>query len=477
MSSLRERLNRMKGTTSPSSSSSSSEETERDERSSGQEALAEVPPVSGEKAASYENAEAGIAGSDEWAALGAEWLDTEWGPFIRRTVRYPLQHRHGHYRLNELAASISGLDAFGSPVAVQPESLLFFDTETTGLGQGAGNVPFMIGLGFYGDHEFILEQLFIRNPAEELAMLAYLSGKLAEHSHLVSYNGRSFDWPLVLNRFVMNRLKPDRSPAVHLDFLHPSRSLWKHTLPSCKLGRVEEEKLGFQRVEDVPGSLAPTLYFRYLAEKDPEIMRGVFLHNEWDILSLAGLAIHFGFILDGCQESEAMADMDSEEVYRLGLWLAKMGKEELAEKAFRHLLARPAAECFEYWYPLGLYYKKLKQTELAVELWKRAVDPSQERTLLPVEPYVELAMYYEHARKDYAQALAYAEDSLTAVRRRLSLSRMSDKQRAELDALEKRAERLRRKASKPRAVESGRSVSRSKKSGSAPVSYAGSLFE
>jgi len=469
MSSLRERLNRMKGTGGSGSGTADLREPEggaiageearsvADEEGAiaGEEALTVAGAAADEEGALGHAAASSSAPSlsdfpsaNEWEALTADWVETEWGPFIRRRTAYSLRHRHGKYRLGELNGALSGLDAFGEPVAAGPESLLFFDTETTGLGQGAGNVPFMIGLGFYRGEEFLIEQLFIRNPAEELAMLAYLNDKLMQHSHLVSYNGKSFDWPLVLNRYVMNRMKPGRTPAVHLDFLHPSRSLWKHTLPSCRLGKVEEERLGFRRVEDVPGSLAPTLYFRYLAEKDPEIMRGVFVHNEWDLLSLAGLSIHFGTILQG---GLPLAETEAEEDYRLGLWLAKMGKAELAETAFHHLDARPPEESGDYWHPLGLYYKKQGQPDTAAELWRRAVRERGGRAWAPVEPYVELSMYHEHTLKDYAQALAYAEDALSAMHRRCSLARASDKQRAELTALEKRLERLRRKASAAKA--------------------------
>ncbi|WP_438432883.1 ribonuclease H-like domain-containing protein [Gorillibacterium sp. sgz500922] len=519
MSSLRERLNRLKGAGGKGAEGTA--ELSADERSAARSSLdGEEPASAGESAErSIEEAEGrgqgdrGIedsrirdsgrrgggnadsadaaAGNSalppdaaDWARLSAEWVETEAGPFIRRTTVYPLSHGHGDHRLTALEARLSGLNAFGEPVAEGPESLLFFDTETTGLGQGAGNVPFMIGLGFYREAEFVIEQLFIRNPAEELAMLVYLNGKLTEHTHLVSYNGKSFDWPLVLNRFVMNRMRPGRIPAVHLDFLHPSRSLWKHTLPSCKLGKVEEERLGFHRVEDVPGSLAPTLYFRYLAEQDPEIMRGVFVHNEWDLLSLAGLAIHFGGLLQG---GLPHADTVAEEEYRLGLWLAKMGKLALAEEAFERLLARPPEESGDYWHPLGLYYKKQGKLDKAAELWRKAVGEQGDKAWTPVEAFVELSMYHEHALKEYCTALAYVTDAQAAAQRRLSLSRASDKQRAELAALEKRAERLRRKvaakqSTDPRqrpAAKAGRPAARPARSGgkAAPPCYAGSLFD
>ncbi|MEO3944571.1 ribonuclease H-like domain-containing protein [Gorillibacterium sp. CAU 1737] len=446
MSGLRDRLNRMKSSIIPTSGAEAGGR-EPGEMTPLQESNSSGNPGTLGGSSIEHRADQGlpvpvIEKESEWSILGAEWVETEWGGFVRRRVSYPLGHQHGRWRLDELPDVLSGLDAFGMPYAANPESLLFFDTETTGLGQGAGNVPFMIGLGRYQAECFQVEQLFIRNPAEELAMLAYLNEQVAACSHLVTYNGRSFDWPLMLNRYVMNRMKAAAAPAVHLDFLHPSRSLWKHTLPSCRLGKVEEERLAFQRVEDVPGSLAPTLYFRYLAEQDPEIMQGVFQHNEWDILSLAGLSIHFGHLLNG---RIPLDSLEAEELFRLGLWLSRMDQEERAEEAFLHLRERSAEECAPYWYELGLYYKKRKQMPLAVSLWKQAVEWRSERTFTPVEPYVELAMYHEHGDKDYRQALFYAEEALSAVRKRLSLARPTEKQRAEIAAMEKRVDRLRRK--------------------------------
>lgn len=98
------------------------------------------------------------------------------------------------------------------------ERLLFMDTETTGLGHGAGNVPFMIGIGFYEGDRFTVEQMLIRHPGEEAAMLGYLQNKLKSRPVLISYNGKSFDWPIVKNRYIMNRMPLQAEPAGHIDF-------------------------------------------------------------------------------------------------------------------------------------------------------------------------------------------------------------------------------------------------------------------
>jgi hypothetical protein len=330
---------------------------------------------------------------------------------------------------------------------------LFFDTETTGLGVGAGNVAFMIGIGYYEQDLFVTEQFFIRNPAEELAMLRYFNSCLLRFSHVVSYNGRTFDWPIVQNRYVLNRLKLANPDLLQLDFLYASRSFWRNTLPSCRLSKVEEERLGFSRLDDVPGSMAPALYFQYLAEKRPSIVFGVFVHNEFDILSLASLAIHFCLAL--CGKLDYIA-MEAEELFRIGLWLDKMGKVELSEAAFSVLLERPAELSSSHWLLLAAYYKKNGQEQRAVKLWSDYIALERnELAFASVEPYVELAMYYEHRVKDYRTAFNLTEKAFQYALKQASFLRMSmqraplkeskSKQQRLCDQLQKRLDRLRKK--------------------------------
>ena len=119
----------------------------------------------------------------------------------------------------------------------------------------------------------MLRQFLIRHPAEERAMLSELQSLLPRFRWLATYNGKSFDWPLVQSRMIMNGLGREMDEPLHLDFLHPSRSIWRNTLASCKLSHVEEERLGIFRHEDVPGSMAPTLYFQFWRRVVPKCLR------------------------------------------------------------------------------------------------------------------------------------------------------------------------------------------------------------
>ncbi len=285
-----------------------------------------------------------------------------------------------------------------------------------------GNVPFMVGIGFYTECEFTVQQLFfIRNPGEELAMLQHLKDKLDASTHLVSYNGRTFDWPILKNRYVINRLEPLEDCLLHLDFLYPSRSLWKSTLPSCRLSKVEEARLGFFSVRMMCGSLAPALYFQYLAENDATLIEGVFVHNEYDILSLAGLAIHFGLLLQG---EVIFSDMHPDEIYRTGAWLERMGRKEQAEDAFQYLMDHSASyKAGGYQLLLAQHYKKKTDYERAVALWRGYVDEKHAAPSAVIEPYIELSMFYEHRAKDFRSALKYAQWALDRLWKRQSLSR------------------------------------------------------
>lgn len=390
----------------------------------------------------------------EWSCVGGMRLERNGsGAFLLRETVYAGGYRHGDTGLRELSGLASelgalcgeGIDGAASP---EPERLLFFDTETTGLGVGAGNVPFMIGVGFYRGEDFVVQQLFIRNMAEETAMLTYLRELLQRFSHIVSYNGRSFDWPIVKSRFVLARRRLEEDGWRQLDLLYPARSLWKSVLDSCRLSSVEANRLGFRRKDDVPGSLAPVLYAQYLAERDPLAVGGVFVHNEHDIVSLAALTVHLAKLLRGDVPLESLG---GEELLRLAAWLDKLGRRREAERARTELAGRLLAGAAlpargdRLLLELASAYKKRAQHERAAELWLRCVELRGGSFACPIEPYIELAMFYEHRARRLDEALRYAEEAQNMAWRRASLARMGDRQREQIEALQKRMARLRDK--------------------------------
>lgn len=425
MSGLRNRMNRLRGT----------------EASSSVEAVNAAPkdvPVEG---SAHDEEE---ALHPAWSSFGVGLRRNEYGAYLLRKTVYPLDYRHGTHAVGELTEAAAGLAAFHQETP-SPESILYLDLETTGLGVGAGNVPFMVGIGYLSGDSFVIEQTLIRHPAEEYAMLQDLQAKLRNYSYLATYNGKTFDWPLVQNRMIMNAMRGQTWQLKHLDFLHPSRSIWRNTLASLKLSHIEEERLGIARTEDVPGSLAPQLYFQFLADGNPAPLEGVFRHNESDLLSLACLSIRFGYLLQETVFERIGYPAQAEELVRTGLWLARMGRSTLPEELFRRAVAADTAAPSSL-LMLAAADKKAGNWERAVLLWQKAIllagDKHNEDAK---EACVELAMYYEHRSKDLESALAFALQALERSEAAIGYGRRDSKRRAEAEAVHNRITRLRRK--------------------------------
>lgn len=391
-----------------------------------------------------------------WDLPGTIWCENELGRFIKKVRTYPVDYRHGRYTLKELVGIadlhlLAAGDTDTELSRLNVEDLLFLDTETTGLGSGTGNVPFMIGIGWLEETSFQVEQLFIRNPAEEAAMLYDLQDKLTRCRALVTYNGRSFDWPLIKNRYVLHRMKLEEPPA-HIDLLYPARRLWQNTLPSCRLGEVEAFQLAFKRKNDIPGSMAPTLYFQFLQDHNPAGIAEIFQHNEWDILTLAGLTVHFGHLLNGAIPFQSLS---FEQLYAYGTWLEKLGYANRAEEVMHYIyenkrrihspntLNELAAWCKkrQYWDQAVTLWKQTCSNEAAAE-GHRALEPNR---LIQVDTFIELAKYYEHRSRNIEEALKYALQARHQVQLRLSWSRRHSKYVKLAAEIDYRIRRLQRK--------------------------------
>lgn len=214
---------------------------------------------------------------------------TRIAPFLlERVTRYPAETRKGfspHLPLlfpREQAALEEAL-----PLDVS--RLRFFDLETTGLSRGAGTVAFMAGVGMYTpENEFSVTQLLITDYPGEAALLERLAALMGQGTILVSFNGKCFDSQILMNRSLMNALRPAYlSPDTpHLDLLYPSRRLWKHRSESCRMQALEREILGLYRTDDLPGSEAPEAWFEFLRGEGSERLQATGKHNCDDVHSL-----------------------------------------------------------------------------------------------------------------------------------------------------------------------------------------------
>jgi uncharacterized protein len=387
----------------------------------------------------------------EVAIPGQEEM-TPYGACYFRDVRFDVLTSHGHYPLARTRHLPLGVLHKVCKVKDGPldwADVCFFDTETTGLGSGAGNFIFLFGIGFYEEDEFVVRQYFLRSYAEERAVLWSLNELLKRFPAMVSFNGKGFDWKLLETRFTMARLKVE--PVVHLDLLPPARRLWKKVLSNCRLVTLETEVLGFARVEDTPGKMAPELYFAYQTDGDARRLVGIAQHNVHDILTLVTLASHIGLIV----EEPLMKATHPEELFGLSRWYEEWAQRDLGEACL--VKVSEWDEQIEYareavW-KLSLLYKKQGRHAQAALLWQDLLDGGG---MWQTAPRIELAKYFEHRVRDYRRALELTEETIALVqgKRLMMRSLVVDHELAELAH---RRERLLRRCGQ--FVEPGQEIS------------------
>ncbi len=284
-------------------------------------------------------------------------------------------------------------------------SFAFLDTETSGMAGGTGTYAFLVGAARFVDGKFALQQFFLRDPSEEPAMLEALINFLAPCEALVTFNGKSFDAPLLTTRYKLHRIPVPFKNYAHLDLLPLARRLWRDRLPSRALKYLEEHVLGFTRAsEEVPGYEIPWLYFDYLRTQDARPLGGVFYHNAMDVVAMAALLGHI---------SELLADPYNGRVEH-GLDFIALGKlyEDLNHWD-------EAARLFERGLELGLdesdfgvaakrlsiLQKKRGDVDQALRLWEQAAEKGH------IYAHVELAKYYEHKKRDAKTAIEWAKSA------------------------------------------------------------------
>ncbi len=362
------------------------------------------------------------------------------GKFYLVSRRFPSTHTHGTAELGALCARSLESARFivKNPEAhlISAQDLLFLDTETTGLSGGVGTMAFLIGFGYFQGQDFIVEQLFVRHFREERAALAYFLRRVSQFSALVTYNGKSFDWPLLLNRFVLNRFAPPQNLKNHLDLLYLSRRLWRRILGDCTLANIENQILNVRRTGDVPGYLVPQIYFEFLRTRDARELQKVFYHNRMDILSLAALLDFQMDILDGHLDGKTLDPVslgklfvEMEEIDR-GQAVLEMHKQENGNARFSEEIALLLARL----------HKRNGNWKQAVQLWKNVLREGR----FQVEPYEELAKFYEHHVRDNKKALHFTNEALRYLAILEKLNR-AHAWRSSKFALEYRRNRLERK--------------------------------
>ncbi|MGD8624942.1 MAG: ribonuclease H-like domain-containing protein [Anaerolineae bacterium] len=374
--------------------------------------------------------------------LPGETVDTEHGPFFLYRETYRLDHHHGQGPLSALLAHHPRGPALLARderlAAVDLERIAFVDTETTGLAGGTGTYAFLVGVGAFEGDDFVLRQYFMRDYGEEPAQLLALGELLDGMEAVVTFNGKSFDLPLLETRFIMSRQPPRLVGAPHLDLLPAARRLWKYRLDSCALSSLEEQVLGVRREGiDVPGWLIPGLYADYARSGDAGDMPRIFYHNAQDILSLVVLAARLCQLLE-VSLAPADDDLPGEDLYGLGRLLHDLGQVERAEAAYARAAEtcrRPAVQEMAM-RDLAYHLKRQERRTEALAWWQRLA--AERGAIYACE---ELAKHYEWQETDLAQALAWTEQAIELA----GQAPASARRRQILDDLAHRQARLERK--------------------------------
>ena len=280
------------------------------------------------------------------------------------------------------------------------EDILFLDLETTGL-RSNGIFAFMIGLGYYVNEQFIVEQIFLPDPEAEVNSFDRLLELVNEKSLLITFNGKTFDIPVLESRLLYHQIWLNLRAMEHLDLLHLARRLWKNKLPSCALETIEFYILGQIRDKelDIEGGEIPQTYFSFLLNGNPELMQRVFLHNHTDILHTAAL---FTLICNSISYPP-QGGMDSRiDYHSLAMLYQSQNRIDIAKNILEDMFSAGITDK-DVLRDLGFIYKKEKDMESALKCFNIASSLN-----CPVSMH-ETCIILEKYYKRYGEALNIAE--------------------------------------------------------------------
>jgi uncharacterized protein YprB with RNaseH-like and TPR domain len=369
--------------------------------------------------------------------LPGETVETAAGPVHRVATYLEPHHAHGRVPIARATtvdpSTVARLALDEALGGLDPRRLLFVDTETTGLAGGTGTLPFLIGLAWFEDQSLRVEQLLLRRPGEEAPMLRRLAERIEAASGLVTYNGKSYDWPLLRTRFVLNRV-PVATPALHLDLLHCARRVFRRRLRTVRLTQMEEAVLGMRRERDIDGAEIPDRYWEYVRGDDGSRLAPVIEHNANDLIALAAILVVLVERYETLGADHAPED-------RLGV--AEVAQRAAdPERAARYAEAAAEAGGPEdvtadaWWLAAELARKRGAGDGEREGLLLRALGAAADDEARRDRAHLALAKLYEHRVKDFGRALVHARSG-----------------RGEADeARDKRIARLERKAARRRGA-------------------------
>lgn len=369
--------------------------------------LASLPP-----APSLDDVCAGLDDDDRslWERLGAERRVTPRGVVGVVERRFPLASPHGHRSLADAFARPVPLRARerrpGGRHAIDPSEAVFLDLETTGLSGGTGTLAFLVGLARRDGDDLVVKQWFVPDFPDEAAVLDAVADDLRD-APIVTFNGRTFDAPLLATRFRLHRIP--FAERDHLDLLPAARRLWAGSLASHALQALEREVLGVTRAHDLPGALVPAAYFAWLREGRAAPLAQAFLHNEVDLLSLAALAGVVGRILADPTARPGAPAADHVATAHL---LLDVGAPDRARACLRAAAATAGDAPAALRRRLGALARRHGDLPAALATWTAWIEAMATRGPFDPHPYEETAKHHEHRARDLPAALVVVEAAL-----------------------------------------------------------------
>lgn len=350
-------------------------------------------------------ADARLEASIRLAVAGIDKIENASGVTWIRQLDYDAETKHGIVRLDS-QPDLSVLLQWGKTYLTDADigDLLFLDTETTGLAGGTGTLAFLIGIGFRHQRGFRLQQFFLHRPDAEPALLEQLAQTIARFPAVVTFNGKSFDAPLLNTRYVMNGRRSPLENKSHFDMLQLARRLWKQRLPSRALADLERDVLQFRRSgEDIAGWLIPQMYAGFLRSQDARPLAGVFYHNAIDLVSLYALFLH----TSGMLSDPHQATMHAQDLLAVAGIYDELQKQEAAalyEKSLQSGL--PVSLEVKAMHALAALHRRAGDKTKAIDLWEKAAQRQD------IDACVALAKYHEHEIQDTATALHWTRQAI-----------------------------------------------------------------
>lgn len=359
--------------------------------------------------------------------LGGEWRGSSGQRYLVIDRSYSPGHRHGYVAVADSAPGQDG----GWPVlsllepSITKARLLFIDLETTGLAGGAGTYAFLVGCGWFDNAGFRVRQFLLPSYGAERGLLADVADAIAAAGTLVTYNGKTFDLPLLETRFLFHRMTAPFPDMPHVDLLHTARRLWRavegnyldggSSRVKCRLGALEQSVLGHFREDDVPGYGIPSRYFQYVRSGDSRPLVAVLEHNRLDLLSLALLTARAAQLL----EDGAVAARTPREAYGLGSLYQRAGLLDQARACFaRASVISESDPCTsaEALRACAVLARRARQHDEAAGAWRRILELRECEARLIHEASEALAIHHEHREQNLDLARDLARQSLQFAR-------------------------------------------------------------